>query len=487
MKLSMWILADWLKKYHPVAEIESGEPVLRSARILTAEKTLEPHIVYLAPANDYISNEPQKIICVHGHDMILLDAEDLDLVLNDIFDAFDYYNGWSDGMIRDIQNGCNLQHLMDAGHQAIGQPMMIFDANHMVTAYTKQYLRGTLDPEWDVMLETKSVSLEALKRMKEHLHRSQFMHSVEILDFPFFNERSLQRMLFQGRFANGRLIVLEVNEPITPSMMQLVDSFGRILEVWMEHNVKNEELKEESAIFCEILEGNSVSFQELDYKLNLVGWKPEHEKALFMIKIPRSHQMITYPLLYTLQRSFEACYVFLCHEAIFLLANLVLGSYQEIGQRLTAILYQSGVCCGVSYFFQDMRQLPMCEEQCRFTLQCAPGEKGHLYRCQEYAFDYLKSLLSTRISQAVVHPALQQLKSYDASTKNALYATLKTYLDCSCNLVQASKILSLHRNSLLYRLHKIEEITGLQLDDPQVRTYLIVSYLIDGGETRSVS
>lgn len=482
MKLSMWILADWLKKYHPIAKIESGEAVLRSVRILTAEKKPESHIVYLAPAKEYIPSESKKIICVHERDMILLDAEDLDLVLNDIFDAFDYYNGWSDGMIRDIQNGCDLQHLVDAGHQAIGQPMMIFDANHMVTAYTKQYLRGTLDPEWDVMLETKSVSLEALKRMKEHLHRSQFTHSPEILDFPFFNERSLQRMLFRGRFANGRLIVLEINERITPAMMQIVDSFGRILEAWMEHNEKNEELKEESAIFCDILEGKSVSFQKLNYKLNLVGWKPEHEKALFMIKIPHSHQMITYPLLHTLKRNFETCYVFLCHEAIFLLSNLVLKSYPDIGQRLIAILYQSGVCCSVSYFFQDMRQLAVCEEQCRFTLQCAPGEKGHIYRCQEYAFDYLKNLLSTQISRAVIHPALQQIKSYDARTKNALYATLKTYLDCSCNLVQAAKILNLHRNSMLYRMHKIEEITGLQLDDTDVRIYLIVSYLIDGKE-----
>lgn len=173
----------------------------------------------------------------------------------------------------------------------------------------------------DIMLETKSVSLEALKRMKEHLHRSQFAHSPEILDFPFFNERSLQRMLFRGRFASGRLIVLEINERITPAMMQVVDSFGRILEAWMEHNEKNEELKEEIAIFCDILEGKSISFQELNYKLNMVGWKPEHEKALFMIKIPHLHQMITYPLLHTLKRNFETCYVFLCHEAVFLLAN----------------------------------------------------------------------------------------------------------------------------------------------------------------------
>lgn len=60
MKLSMWILANWLKKYHPVAKIESGEPVLRSVRILTAEKKPEPHIVYLAPAKGYISSEPKK-------------------------------------------------------------------------------------------------------------------------------------------------------------------------------------------------------------------------------------------------------------------------------------------------------------------------------------------------------------------------------------------------------------------------------------------
>ena len=41
MRLSMWILYDWLKKYRPEPRILQGEQVLRSARILSSETDIE--------------------------------------------------------------------------------------------------------------------------------------------------------------------------------------------------------------------------------------------------------------------------------------------------------------------------------------------------------------------------------------------------------------------------------------------------------------
>ena len=53
-----------------------------------------------------------QVICVQGHDMILLDTEDTDQIFNEILDAFDYYNGWSDRLREMIRNGASLDDLL---------------------------------------------------------------------------------------------------------------------------------------------------------------------------------------------------------------------------------------------------------------------------------------------------------------------------------------------------------------------------------------
>ena len=113
MRLSMWILADWLAKYNPAIKIENGEQVLRSARILSAETRMEAQNVYLARADQFAAGSGNRVICVHEGDSLLLDTEDMGAVFNEVLDAFDFYNAWADGLERDILDGCELQHLLD--------------------------------------------------------------------------------------------------------------------------------------------------------------------------------------------------------------------------------------------------------------------------------------------------------------------------------------------------------------------------------------
>ncbi|WP_456298190.1 helix-turn-helix domain-containing protein [Blautia producta] len=37
----------------------------------------------------------------------------------------------------------------------------------------------------------------------------------------------------------------------------------------------------------------------------------------------------------------------------------------------------------------------------------------------------------------------------------------------------------IHRNSLLYRLKRIEELTGIDLDNEEIRLHLMLSYLLE--------
>ncbi len=78
----------------------------------------------------------------------------------------------------------------------------------------------------------------------------------------------------------------------------------------------------------------------------------------------------------------------------------------------------------------------------------------------------------------LLHPALEKLKAYDAANQSDLYNTLKVYLLNDRNAQRCASMLYLHRNSLQYRVKRIQEITGVDLNDETERTYLGLSFLL---------
>lgn len=61
---------------------------------------------------------------------------------------------------------------------------------------------------------------------------------------------------------------------------------------------------------------------------------------------------------------------------------------------------------------------------------------------------------------------------YDAENEGALLETLEQYFHCGCNLRMTAEKMFLHKNSVSYRLHKVEELTGRSMDDMQFRLEL---------------
>jgi len=67
---------------------------------------------------------------------------------------------------------------------------------------------------------------------------------------------------------------------------------------------------------------------------------------------------------------------------------------------------------------------------------------------------------------------LGRLLEYDAKHSGELIRTLEVFFACDGNLQRAADTLYLHRNTLSYRLERIEEISGLSLRDPEDRLCL---------------
>lgn len=78
----------------------------------------------------------------------------------------------------------------------------------------------------------------------------------------------------------------------------------------------------------------------------------------------------------------------------------------------------------------------------------------------------------------LLHPALEQLEEYDHANQSDLLNTLDVYLENDCNAQKCGRLLFLHRNSLVYRVRRIQEITGCDLSDPIERNYLRLSFIL---------
>lgn len=69
------------------------------------------------------------------------------------------------------------------------------------------------------------------------------------------------------------------------------------------------------------------------------------------------------------------------------------------------------------------------------------------------------------------------LVNYDRERGSGLVRTLTVYFETGANASKTSDRLFLHRNSLLYRLERIQELTGLDLRDHESRLTLQLGLL----------
>ena len=70
------------------------------------------------------------------------------------------------------------------------------------------------------------------------------------------------------------------------------------------------------------------------------------------------------------------------------------------------------------------------------------------------------------------HDLLGPLVSLEARQRRDLFRTLELYVACGGNSVQTAQRLRTHRNTVLYRLERLETLLGVDLRDPQARFVL---------------
>lgn len=80
---------------------------------------------------------------------------------------------------------------------------------------------------------------------------------------------------------------------------------------------------------------------------------------------------------------------------------------------------------------------------------------------------------------------IERVEAYDREHNSDLIRTLKVFFAANANTSEAADRLYLHRNSLSYRLARIQTLTGLDLKDHRARLALQLGLLATDNEEKT--
>ena len=70
MRISMWIVNDWLAKYSPKASINNGKMTITGVRYIADNLEMNKDYLYIGYADSPSDSDPNNIICLMSLDCI---------------------------------------------------------------------------------------------------------------------------------------------------------------------------------------------------------------------------------------------------------------------------------------------------------------------------------------------------------------------------------------------------------------------------------
>ncbi|MDR3602358.1 MAG: helix-turn-helix domain-containing protein [Desulfosporosinus sp.] len=448
-------------------------------RLFFNNGAIEKSNVYISNSKSFISSEENKVICVHDQDMIILQTEDTKQVLNDILNAFDYYNDWFENLHEQIASGCSLQYLIDCGRDFFDEIISVADPAYSINALS---IPETYDMSGDFfqdMLYNKTMQLDIIMEInRDSRIREVNRKDAYIIDNKLLPHRSICSNLVFNNQHFGWITMMEQNHPTTQGRLDAFSAYAEMIVYWLTYNKTQNEFKSYQQFFLDLLNGLPGTQTAINQHFQAIGWNPSDDKMIVSINcIVKKDIMLTLSRL--IEKWFPACLGIFYEDLIVVICNLALMNKSDFMLKFKEISTPCECFCGISYIFDDTAQAPLYFEQTIIAAKYGNHKPGSLNECSDHAVAYGLDIVKQNVRTDIKHPAIKILQKYDENTNSDLTVTLKTFLENERNYTKTANVLFIHKNSLKYRLSRINDLTGIDLDSYETRLHLLFSFYLD--------
>lgn len=482
MKLSMSMIAWYLKNYRPQTKIVNDMAVIKGIRFLSEDPGEFPcEYIYIGDAQKFFSDKKLSdcFILVQGKNHLLFWDIEYETLLNALLSSFDYFNNWERKLVEATSEGCTLQTILEIAWPLLENPASIGDIHNKVYAYMPKPYEGD-DPYWAY----------AVRNGTPHpmVFEKAFFDEQGNLIQELGEEAKLVQNVYDGGAPvmmnyirqNGEIVaclsILQENHTMLDMNRQIGKILSKYIVLTSEFVSEQALIRSGESLLRSFIEGNMIRDEYGNASVETLKERGLSNSFRFILirHIIRRDSIQRTALFHRIKRRKEFILPIIYEEQI---AALIDDSIADNIEGIIQSVNQSeNLQIAMSMISVDPFSIPANYRQALFAMEKAGNNPG-VYRCEEFAFDYLmESFRKFEMTQPLLHPALQILDQYDRKNDAELNKTLQVFLDKEKNYLETAETLHIHRNTLKYRLGRILEITGISLIDEEELKYLRLSY-----------
>ena len=419
--------------------------------------------------------------------ILFLKNENSKAIYTELLEYFDTQCGislFADTMIEILSAEGGIQSIIDHAYNAFENPIFVFDTGFkLIAANWEEAKNANAGVE---LIENGGFSDKEFKMVnsRNHIHKRVMKSEVPIMSY---NPELGYEQLFcaiNTRKDLGHIVVSAANRPLNPIDSQLL----QILKKCIDQQLKKDEFIRNTKGFNyeyflkDLLDGNIGTRKSIIDRMGHVCSEFSGNMYCFVIETACSSSTInTYRIRNLFENSFSNTKTLMYNGEIIAIlrmpkSHLLPKNYLNDAIR---ICKENDLYAGLSNCFQNIIEFSEYYKQALHAIElgiCSVN-KPNLFLYEDYYLEHLINIfVQKESSKTFCNTKMKLLMDYDKKHDSELAYTLYMYLINERNIAAASTAMHLHRNSIVYRIKKINSLIGDDYESYSERQYLILSY-----------
>ena len=479
----MWIIAEELSELNPVCNITDGSMSIVLYRLLAGGSRSSDGYVNIEMMDDGIDAETATVVLTHGVDVITLRQVNTSDTVNMIISIFDKYRLWNLRLIEASKSPANFQAVLDVAHDMIQCPMFFGNVSLHIYAITSQYDKEQVFEEWDDVKLMKTMTAPLLEKLQIFDQPTQFSEGADPAVMPALpgakNKHRIRFGCYLDEALWGHLLLYYMDSTIKTGVLQLsryvTDIFGQMIK---DSNDAGSQYNSRFSWLIDLLDGQDVSDEPLSTIYRQLKWAQSDKLLLYkIVSVKSKHDKSMRYWIADSMSDIPGIIVFTHGNSVIVIIRRGDASAQQATDRIIRLIGIGDYHCGVSFPFKGLRNIAIFSRQASYAVEYAQCSWDKIHLFNDCALRGVAVELKSHTQwRSWITPSLLELIELDNAQGTNYYATLFYYLVNKGHIGNTSKELFIHRNTLLYRLDKLEQLLDVDLQEESVLSYLRFCY-----------
>lgn len=378
-----------------------------------------------------------------------------------------------------------LEKIIHTLEELIGNPVALFDRNFRCIVSTYAELeKFEMVEKVHFYEQTSGIKFPHYRQIVKYPELGNIKGHQIVVPIEALNHNKMYLLIGEINKSLGELDLIAVENAATSLSLELVKQFA-VAEV--EKKYKNDLIEE-------LISGKIQSIEAVYEKANVIGWDFSGAFAAVLFKINRHTEGALKQKGDLADRSH-----FLVHEAIhhylpngiisnksnfFIVLwkvekmskndNTCLNDIKKTARTIQEVIQKQvkeiDVQVGIGSAVDDISDIPQSYREAHDALDLGETLNGlaSITAFSELGiFRLLRHIKDSSALLQFIPKSLKELLDYQQANRSDLLETLQTFLECNQNAAQTAKLLFVHYKTVVYRLERIKEITGMDFDDTE--------------------